>query len=94
VPVVATLSLLPEKVLIACPLRSQSPAHIARSYHRVTGWLAVGLRDRYRRGRYTYPDLTICQESATGRSCLLRIGNIQRAIQRARLWSEYNPYSI
>jgi hypothetical protein len=31
---VATLFLLPGKVLIACPLRSQSSARIARSYYR------------------------------------------------------------
>jgi hypothetical protein len=44
---VAILFLLPGKVLIACPLRSQSSARIARSYYGGDQWLAVGLRDQY-----------------------------------------------
>jgi hypothetical protein len=38
----------------------------------------IGLRDRYRRGRQIYPDLTIWHEKATARSCLFRIGNRRR----------------
>lgn len=56
----------------------------ARSYHRVTGWLAVGLRDRYRTGgRDIFISGLNRRPGESDRSLvLLRIGNIQRTISK------------